>query len=228
MHNFGLRGSRAIRWMAGLALGALLVGGGVALGANLTAGNAKTRANLTLVSNSAIKSAALGGLPGAPLKHDLAGPRGCLAAAKMLAKSGHQAAASTKLRACLREHHARRLLRRLLLRRLLLVRAEHGQITFKTKKGSRTVAFERGVVQTASSRSVVVKAADGTTLTWHLISKTAVVRIQRRAKDRVRVRGRNRIVHRVSASALAAGQRVFVVGAVVGGTDEARLVILRG
>lgn len=209
--------------MAGLALGALLVGGGVALGANLTAGNAKTPANLTLASNSAIKSAALGSLPGATLRHDLAGPRGCLAAAKRLAKTGHQATASTRLRACLREHHARRL-----LRRLLLVRAEHGQITFKTKKGSRTVAFERGVIQTASSSSVVVKAADGTTLTWHLISKTAVVRAQRRAKDRVRVRGKNRTVHRVSASALAAGQRVFVVGAVVGGTDEARLIILRG
>jgi hypothetical protein len=113
-----------------------------------------------------------------------------------------------------RHHHARGLV---LLRRLLHVRrAEYGQITFKTKKGSRTVAFERGVIQTASSGSVVVKAADGTTMTWHLVGKTAVIRVKNRTRDRA------------SASALAAGQRVFVVGAVVGGTDNARLIIIRG
>lgn len=224
MQNVGLGGSRAIRWMAGLAVAALLVGGGVALGANLSTGNAKTQA-VTLVNSTAIRSAALGGLPGVSLKHDLAGLRKCLAAARQLAKSGHHAAARAERRACLRRYHARGLL---LLRRLLLVGGEHGQITFKTKEGSRTVAFERGVIQTASSSSVVVKAADGTTLTWHLISKTALVRVQNRANDRTRIRGENRTIDRVSASALAAGQRVFVVGAVVGGTDDARLIIIRG
>jgi hypothetical protein len=118
----------------------------------------------------------------------------------------------------------------LLVRRLMLVGAEHGQITFRTRKGSRTVAFERGVIQTASLSSVVVKAADGITLTWHLVSKTAVVRVRDRVGDRnrTRIRGKNRTIDRVSALALAAGQRVFVVGAVVGGTDAARLIIIRG
>lgn len=207
--------------MAGLAVATLLVGGGVALGANLTAGNANTQA-VALVNSSAIRSAALGG-------HDLAGLRTCLAAARQLEKSGHRAVARAKRRACLRQHHARGLL---LLRRLLLIGGEHGQITFRTKKGSRTVAFERGVIQTASSSSLVVKAADGTTLTWHLVSKTAVVRVQyrprSRVRDRTRIRGKNRTIDRVSALALAAGQRVFVVGAVVGGTDAARLIIIRG
>ena len=209
VHNVGLRGSRVIRWMAGLAVAALLVGGGVALGANLTAGNANTQA-VSLVIGSAIRSAALG-------DNDLAGLRMCLAAARHMGNSGHRAVARAERRACVRQYHARGLL---LLRRLLLVGGEHGQITFRTKKGSRTVAFERGVIQTASSSSVVVKAADGTTLTWHLVSKTAVIRAQYRTKDRT--------IDRVSASALAAGQRVFVVGAVVGGTDDARLVIIRG
>lgn len=225
MHNVGLRGSQVIRWMAGLAVAALLVGGGVALGANLTAGNARTHASVALVNSSAVRSAALGGLAGAGPTHDLAGLRRCLAAARHLAKNGHHAAARAKRRACLRQYHARDLL---LSHRLLLVGGEHGQITFKTKKGSRTVAFERGVIATASSSSVVVKAADGTTLTWHLVAKTAVVRVQNRGKDRIRFRGKNRTIDRVSASALTAGQRVFVVGAVVGGTDDARLIIIRG
>jgi len=55
------------------------------------------------------------------------------------------------------QHHVGRLR---FLRRLLRSGAEHGQITFKTKKGTRTVAFERGLVQSATSSSVVVKAAD--------------------------------------------------------------------
>lgn len=225
MHDVGLRGNRVIRWMAALAVAALLVGGGVALGANLTAGDAKSQASVRLVSSSAIKDAALGGLSGPRLKHDLAGLRKCLAAARQIRESGHHAAARATHHACLHRYHARGLL---LLHRLLLIGAEHGQITFKSKKGTRTVAFERGVVQTVSSSSVVVKAADGTTLTWHLVSKTAVVRVQKRPRDRLRVLGKNRSIDRVSASALAAGQRVFVVGAVVGGTDDARLIIIRG
>ena len=225
MPNIGLRTSRAIRWMAGLAVAALLVGGGVALGANLTAGNPKTQANLTLVSSSAVRSAALGGVSGPSLRHDLAGFRKCLAAARRLAQSGQHAAARAKRRACVREYHLGGLL---LLHRLLLIGGEHGQITFNTKKGSRTVGFERGLIQTASSSSVVVKAADGTTTMWHLVSKTVVVRIKHRTKNRAAGLLKNRTIARVSALALAAGQRVFVVGAVVGGTDNARLIIIRG
>lgn len=225
MHKVGLPGSRVIRWMAGLVIAALLVGGGVALGANLAAGTANSQASVSLVSSTAMRSAADGSLSAASLKHDLAGLRKCLAAARRLAKSGHHAAARAKLRACVREYHAGGLL---LLRRLLRVGGEYGQITYKTKKGSITVAFERGVIQTAAKSAVVVKAADGTTWTWHLVSRTVVIRVKNRGRGGIRIRGRNRTIDRASASALAAGQRVFVVGAVVGGTDDARLIIIRG
>ena len=167
------RTNRTIRWMAGLATAAVLVGGGVALGANLTA-SGQSQASLRLVSSQAISNNAFTGVG---------------------------------------QHHVGRLR---FLRRLLRSGAEHGQITFKTKKGTRTVAFERGLVQSTTACSVVVKAADGTTWTWNLTGKTVVVR------------GKNRAVTRVSASALTAGQRVFVVGAVVGGADNARLIIIRG
>ena len=103
-------------------------------------------------------------------------------------------------------------LRRTVLRRLLRLGGEHGQITFKTKQGTKTVAFARGVVQRTSSGSFAVKDADGNSLTWNLGSKTLVVRARKR----------------VGASALATGQRVFVVGLVVGETDKARLIIIRG
>ena len=196
--------------MAAVAASALLVGAGVALGAHLTAGSGPARASTTqaglkLVGNTAVSN----GLSGAGLKRDLAGLRKCLRAARHLARTGHRAAARAQARACVREYHAGGLL---LLRRLLRLGGEYGQITFKTKKGSVTVAFERGVVGTVASGSVTVKAADGTIQTWNLVSKTAVVRAQNRA----------------SASVLAAGQRVFVVGAVVGGADDARLIIIRG
>jgi hypothetical protein len=195
--------------MAGLVVVALLAGGGIALGANLASPSGRAQASLRLVSSSFVS----GGLSGTSRQHDLAGLRTCLATARRLAHPGHHAAARAKRRACVREYHARGLL---LLRRLLRVGGEHGQITFKTKKGSRTVAFERGLVQDASSSSVVVKAADGTAMTWNLTSKTVIVRVKDRAKTRA------------SASALAAGQRVFLVGAVVGGADNARLIIIRG
>ncbi len=111
-----------------------------------------------------------------------------------------------------RGHLRRAVLRRAVLRRIARLGAEQGQITFKTKKGTKTVAFMRGIIQRASSGSFAVKDADGSSLTWNLVAKTAVIR----AKQRIGV------------SALATGQRVFVVGPVVGGTDEARLIVIRG
>jgi len=108
--------------------------------------------------------------------------------------------------------HVRRAVRRAVLRRILRLGGEQGQITFRTKKGTKTVVFMRGIIQRAPSGSFAVKDADGSSLTWNLVAKTAVIRAKKR----------------IGVSALATGQRVFVVGPVVGGADEARLIVIRG
>jgi len=95
--------------------------------------------------------------------------------------------------------------------RLLARRALHGQITIAAKAGPRTIAFERGSVQSLSARSVVVKAADGTVWTWQIGRLTLILKAGQR----------------VGPSALAAGQRVFVIGQVTGGADHARRVVIR-
>jgi hypothetical protein len=95
--------------------------------------------------------------------------------------------------------------------RLLLMGGLHGQITFRTRAGIKTVAFERGVIQSVSGTTVTVKAADGTTMTWHLIGRTVIVRAG----------------HRLGAAALTAGARVLALGPVVSGADDARLILIR-
>jgi hypothetical protein len=93
---------------------------------------------------------------------------------------------------------------------LLLRRAMHGQVTVGSKDGPKTIAFERGIVQSISGGSVVVKAADGVTWTWQVGSEAHVYRDGRK----------------VSRDVLATGQRVAVLGLMTGGTDQARRVII--
>lgn len=213
------------RWMAGLGLAALLVGGGSVLGARLAggsggtksaaaaamlAGNTSSTANGQSGLDSVLGGSASAGALSATMLADgqasgaLAKGRGglrrCVAQARHLRATGHRAAALAKLRSCLRR-----------ALRLRLLGGLYGQVTFKTKAGIRTFAFERGVIQTVSGSSVVVKAADGTTLTWDLVTKTVIVRAR----------------HLVGTAALTSGERVFVVGPVVSGADDARLIIIR-
>jgi hypothetical protein len=83
--------------------------------------------------------------------------------------------------------------------------------TFRTAAGTRTVAYERGTVVSDGGSSVVVRAADGTAQTWRLVSDTVI----------------RRDGSRVGASALAAGQSVFVAGPVVSGVRDVRLAVIR-
>lgn len=92
----------------------------------------------------------------------------------------------------------------------LLHRAMHGQFTIQSKGGPKTIAFERGTVESVSGSSVVIKAADGVTMTWQLGSDARIYRDW----------------HKVSADALAAGQQVAVMGLVTGGSDQARRVLI--
>ena len=86
-----------------------------------------------------------------------------------------------------------------------------GTATFHNKTGFHTLSFERGTIQSVSGSDVVVKAADGTTWTWHLVSNTVV----------------RKSGSKTTTSALSAGETVFAAGPVVSGTRDARLIVIR-
>ena len=100
---------------------------------------------------------------------------------------------------------------RIALRRLRLLGGEWGEFTVHTKKGTRSLAFERGTIVSAVGDDVTVRAADGTTWTW-LLTGASVVR-----EDG----------SRASSSALSAGERMFVGGTVTGTSRDARLIVIR-
>jgi hypothetical protein len=86
-----------------------------------------------------------------------------------------------------------------------------GTATFHNKTGFHTLSFERGTIQSVSGSDVVVKAADGTTWTWHIVSDTVV----------------RKSGSKTTTSALSAGETVFAAGPVVSGTRDARLIVIR-
>jgi hypothetical protein len=94
------------------------------------------------------------------------------------------------------------------LLRLASVGGEHGQVTFHGKTGTRTVAFERGTVESVSGSTFTVRAADGTTWTWQLIASTAM-----------RQAGK-----KLAKPVVSNGEFVFVEGLVSTGVNEARLI----
>jgi len=96
--------------------------------------------------------------------------------------------------------------------RLFLLRGVEGQFTFQGRHGLKTLAFERGVVASVTPGvSLVVKATDGTTWTWHLVPATVV-----------RDRG-----GKLSLNAISAGEPVWVGGPVAAGVKDARLIVVR-
>ena len=87
-----------------------------------------------------------------------------------------------------------------------------GQLTFRGQGGTiRTVAFQRGIIQSVSGSDVTVRAADGSTWTWVVVTNTVV-----------RESG-----SKTTASALASGEPVWVGGPVVSGAKDARLIVIR-
>jgi len=86
-----------------------------------------------------------------------------------------------------------------------------GTVTFHNKTGFHTLSFERGTIQSVSGSDVVIKAADGTTWTWHIVSDTVVRKNGAKA----------------TTSALSAGETVFAGGPVVSGARDARLIVIR-
>ena len=97
------------------------------------------------------------------------------------------------------------------LGRLRLLGGVDGTVTFHDKTGFHTVSFERGTIQSVSGSDVVIKAPDGTTWTWLIVSDTVVRKNGSKA----------------TTSALSAGEKVFAGGPVVSGSRDARLIIIR-
>jgi hypothetical protein len=97
------------------------------------------------------------------------------------------------------------------LMRLRRLGGMYGSFTYRTKTaGDRTLAYERGTIESVNGSDVIVQASDGTTMTWRLESSTVV-----------RDHGKS------STSALADGQLVFVGGPVASGAKDARLIVIR-
>lgn len=97
------------------------------------------------------------------------------------------------------------------LARLRSLGGVDGEFTFRNSTGFHTLAFERGAIQSVNGSTVVVRAPDGTTWSWQIVSDTVV-----------RQGG-----HKTTTSALATGQTVFVGGPVVNGAKDARLIVIR-
>jgi len=173
------------------------------------------------VLNAALSSA---GSPAAPAYLDSSGAVAVPAAAAAGTSGPAQPTAAAAAARCLRARAAARAagrpgvargIRRACLHpalRALALRGVHGEFTFRTKNGFKTLAFERGTIQSVSSgQDIVVRAPDGTTWTWDLTSSTVV-----------RESGQ-----KTSAGALAAGEQVWTGGPVVSGAMDARLIVIR-
>ncbi|HEV3380265.1 MAG TPA: hypothetical protein VG142_04730 [Trebonia sp.] len=106
---------------------------------------------------------------------------------------------------------AERLRARRLLAQIRGLGGQYGQFTYGTKAGSRTLAYERGSVVSVAGGDVTVRAEDGTTWTWALVSRSVV-----------RENG-----ERVESGTPASGETVFVGGLVTGTTRDAKLVVIR-
>jgi hypothetical protein len=97
------------------------------------------------------------------------------------------------------------------LARLRRVGGVDGEVTFHYQGGYRTLAFERGTIQSVSGSDVVVKAPDGTVWTWTIVTDTVV----------------RKSASKTTTSALSAGELVFAAGPLVNGHKDARLIVIR-
>ena len=227
----------ARRWTVGLVAAALLaIGGGIAawsLAGHSAAGAAQGQSDTADAQQGALLNSALdnAGSPGAlttatgaavmggagASNGTQAGPAAPGGHAPLCARAGKVARAAGRAGLPRLAHRIRlgaercRWVRRQVFR-FFLLRGVEGQFTVQTRHGTKTLAYERGVIQSIDAgKSLVVKAADGTTWTWDLVS-TTVVRDQQ---------------GKVSESTLTTGMPVWVGGPVVQNTKDARLIVLR-
>ena len=225
---------KALHWTAGLLAAALLAGGGTIAGMRLAAHSLPGTSSGA--ATGPVGTASQGALLNETLS-DASSPgaltMGAARTGTGASTGGAAAGAAGKAPACARARHVSRVARRAGLPRLsrrigtgaahcrrvrrrvfafFLLRGVDGQFTIQTKKGIKTLAFERGVIQSVTAgKSITVKASDGTTWTWDLVSTTVV-------RDRQ---------GKIGQSALTSGTPVWVGGPVVQGTKDARLIVVR-
>jgi hypothetical protein len=180
-------GGRVRRIAASGAAAAVLLGGGAAIGIAMTGG----------ASADTSGSGTTQGLTAAAQK-PAAECRGLAALAK---RNGHPVAARRIAALCGRRP----------LLRVVAAGGIYGTVTYKAKDGTRTLAFERGSVASVVGSVITVRAANGTTWTWDIISSTVI-----------REKGQ-----KVAQSSLADGDQVLVAGQVVSGANDARLIRIR-
>jgi hypothetical protein len=206
---------KALHWTIGITVAAILAGGGIIAGLTLSgnsgyvaSGPAGQAAALNATLSSADSPAVLSSTPSASATPSAAA--GSTAAAKHPC-----AAAAAAARAAGRTGAAKVIAARCRGARLRIARllgGVDGQFTFRTKTGFRTLAYERGVIESVTGGSnIVVRAANGTTWTWDLVAATVV-----------RENGA-----KTAATALATGQAVWVGGPVNSGAKDARLIVIR-
>jgi len=230
---------KALYWMAGLLAAVLLVSGGTIAGMRLTGGSppasgdaapgqagpvATTQREGILLNETLSDASAPGalsaagatltggaGAAAADAQGGLAAKGSVCARARRAARAAHRAGLRRLARRIgIGAAHCRRARRRIFA--FFLLRGVDGQFTVQTRNGTKTLAFERGVIQSVNAgKSIMVKASDGTTWTWDLVSTTVV-------RDRQ---------GRVSQSELTAGTQVWAGGPVVQGTKDARLIVVR-
>ena len=221
-----------MHWTLGLVVAALLAGGGTIAGLSL-AGHASPAASQGQASPAQQAALLNTALSNADSPGKFAAATGATTLSGASAPDGTQAGAAASGTACAKARGVARDAGRAGLPRLarriglgaarcrlarhrvlafFLLRGVDGQFTIQSRQGLKTLAYERGVIQTVDAgKSVVVQAADGTTWTWNLVA-TTVVRDQQ---------------GKVSQSGLVAGTPVWVGGPVVQNTKDARLIVLR-
>jgi hypothetical protein len=173
---------RMVRWGIGITLAGFVVGGGIAA-ATMASGAAPTASQATNQETAGTANTQAGNAE--------------LNALLSAASTPASTATTTGTKAGP-------------LRRLRGIGGYYGSLTFQTKAGVRTVAFERGTIQSINGSNVVVRAPNGVTMTWLLVGNTVV-----------------RDHGKATTSALANGQLVFVGGPVVSGARDVRLIVVR-
>lgn len=196
------RPGRMRRIITTSAAGAVLLGGGTAIGIALTGGAAASTSSppvSTVTSDLAASASASPSTGGGTASSSGSRISRCTRLAEELVLRNHPKLAERLHAIC---SHP--------VLRLALVGGEYGTVTFRSKSGPVTFAFERGTVASDTGSAITVTSPDGTTTwTWDLTSSTVV-----------RQNG--------SKATIADGDQVLVAGTQTSGSYDARLIRIRG